>query len=366
MRSVRAIVAIALLAAATPAVAQTCPPAEFGTAGFWVSSYGTDEVFRFDAHGTFLDSFSHTNLDGPRSLTVNATGEIYAASQLSDEIHVFDAAGTLLRSFSSPGLNGPTGAAMSPTGDYYVCSFDTDEVIRFSASETVVDTYTSTGLNGPNCIVFLPSGEFLVTGQFSNDVHRFDADGNSLGNFPTGQSSVMGAALDLEGRVLIAAGASNDIGVFDCSGVELDMWSVPGGPQSIAIREDGAIFVTTFFSDEVLQLSSDGVVDSSWNGGNQLRGIEFLPAPLPMFERGDMNRDGTVDVSDAIGALSYLFTAGEAACHDAMDINDDGGLDIADPIGLLGYLFQAGAPPAAPFGSVGSDPTPDTLWCLDD
>jgi len=346
--------------------AQTCATSEYGTSGFWASSYGTDEVFRYDAHGNFLGAFSHAELDGPRSLTVNPSGDIYVASQLTDEVHVFDDAGSYLRSFTGAGLAAPTGGAIGPNGDYYICSFNSDEVYRFDGNESVIDVYTSPGLNGPNCIVFLPDDSFVVTGQFSNDVHRFDATGNPISSYPTGQLSVMGAALDMQGRLLTAAGSSNDIGVFDCAGIQLETWPLAGGPQSIAIREDGAIFVTTYFTDEVVQLASNGDLVSTFSGGDQMRGIEFFPAALPEFERGDVNRDASVDVSDAIAALSYLFTGGEADCLDAVDANDDGTVDLADPIGLLAFLFQSGPVPRAPFGAVGVDPTSDDLRCLSD
>ncbi len=83
------------------------------------------------------------------------------------------------------------------------------------------------------------------------------------------------------------------------------------------------------------------------------------------FERGDVNDDGAVDISDAVRALSYLFvdSSAEPPCHKAADVNDDSVLDISDPVNLLGFLFVGGDRPNAPFGSCGFDPTPDALSC---
>ncbi len=82
-----------------------------------------------------------------------------------------------------------------------------------------------------------------------------------------------------------------------------------------------------------------------------------------LFVRGDANRDGAHDISDAIAILSYLFAQKPARCLDACDTNDSGAIDIADAIALLSYLFANGAAPAPPFTTPGADPTTDTLDC---
>ncbi|HAK94276.1 MAG TPA: hypothetical protein DCM87_04565 [Planctomycetes bacterium] len=86
--------------------------------------------------------------------------------------------------------------------------------------------------------------------------------------------------------------------------------------------------------------------------------------------RGDTNRDGTIDIADAISVLSYLFGAADdpskaylALCLDACDINDNGAVDIADPIYVLTFLFAQGTPPPVPYPDRGEDPTPDSLGC---
>jgi hypothetical protein len=85
----------------------------------------------------------------------------------------------------------------------------------------------------------------------------------------------------------------------------------------------------------------------------------------PYFVRGDSNDDGTVDISDAIHGLQFLFAGGEIVCEDATDNNDDGALDIADPIALLARLFGGAPPLPLPSDiSFGPDPTSDVLVCL--
>lgn len=87
-----------------------------------------------------------------------------------------------------------------------------------------------------------------------------------------------------------------------------------------------------------------------------------IACPQP-FERGDGNGDGSLDISDAIFVLEYLFAQGSAGCVDAMDLDDNGAVGLADAIYELAYLFQDGADPAAPLGACGNDTTADSLGC---
>jgi hypothetical protein len=83
-----------------------------------------------------------------------------------------------------------------------------------------------------------------------------------------------------------------------------------------------------------------------------------------LFVRSDANRDGSVDMADAIKMLQEVFGQTERNCADASDANDDGTNDIADVIFTLTYLFSNGAVPPAPGASeAGVDPTPDDLGC---
>ncbi|MCP3693498.1 MAG: hypothetical protein GY917_14960 [Planctomycetaceae bacterium] len=88
--------------------------------------------------------------------------------------------------------------------------------------------------------------------------------------------------------------------------------------------------------------------------------------PAGGFQRGDANTDGGFDIGDPITTLGFLFTGGSVTCQIALDANDDGGADIGDAIYMLGNLFTGGAPPPAPFGVCGPDPTPGGALTCDD
>lgn len=98
------------------------------------------------------------------------------------------------------------------------------------------------------------------------------------------------------------------------------------------------------------------------------RGVaEFSDAFEYGFIRGEANLDGTMDLSDGLFILGFLFL-GETPppCRDAADTNDDGLVDISDGIRVLAFLFLGDAPPPPPYPEAGQDPTEDDLGCLDD
>ncbi|MGQ9588689.1 MAG: dockerin type I repeat-containing protein [Planctomycetota bacterium] len=88
----------------------------------------------------------------------------------------------------------------------------------------------------------------------------------------------------------------------------------------------------------------------------------------PRFVRGDTNADGTINITDGIFLLNYLFLGGsEPPCEDATDANDDSGVNITDAIYVLSSLFLGGPEPPPPYGEIpaacGFDPTEDELDC---
>jgi hypothetical protein len=93
----------------------------------------------------------------------------------------------------------------------------------------------------------------------------------------------------------------------------------------------------------------------------------LVAAPLAgaPFSRGDVDQSGSVDISDPVGTLMYLFhpEPPPAACLDAADANDSGAIDLADAIYTLSYLFAGGPEPPPPFPSCGEDTTVDDLSC---
>lgn len=92
--------------------------------------------------------------------------------------------------------------------------------------------------------------------------------------------------------------------------------------------------------------------------------VPGAPAGL-RFVRGDANADGSVDISDAVSILGFLFLGTEKPpCDKAADADDGGQVDITDSIYLLNFLFLGGRAPPPPNRACGTDPTADRLDCV--
>jgi hypothetical protein len=126
-------------------------------------------------------------------------------------------------------------------------------------------------------------------------------------------------------------------------------------------------------TNSALRLGIDRDLDGYFDGMERLACSDPAdPQSIPgscsgiNFVRGDSNGDGSLDISDAIAALEFLFdNVSSSTCMDAYDTNDDAAINIADPIRLLDYLFSGAAEPPAPGITCGEDQTGDSLVCPD-
>ena len=87
---------------------------------------------------------------------------------------------------------------------------------------------------------------------------------------------------------------------------------------------------------------------------------------LEPYVRGDTNLDNSIDLSDSITLLGWLFLGADfGSCPITGDVNDDSSLNISDVVYSLNALFGIGPAPSAPWPDCGNDPTPDFLRCYE-
>ena len=85
--------------------------------------------------------------------------------------------------------------------------------------------------------------------------------------------------------------------------------------------------------------------------------MEIAAVPPVLFTRGDSNGDQSINISDVVTTLNYLFGGGPLDCLEAANSNGDGSLDLSDGIYLLLHLFAGGTAPPAPHPDCGQGPT---------
>lgn len=140
------------------------------------------------------------------------------------------------------------------------------------------------------------------------------------------------------------------------------------------LRHQETLQTTDIFWFEVSQYADSGRLV----GGESFFFVTDGKADRPVtrrervFVRGDGNSDGTIDLTDGIIPLLFLFSGGDApACMDAADANDSGAIEITDAIILFSWLFTGGEAPVdpSPLSSAYSDsdcdkdPTRDLIGC---
>ena len=81
------------------------------------------------------------------------------------------------------------------------------------------------------------------------------------------------------------------------------------------------------------------------------------------FLRGDANSDGSIDISDGISILGYLFLGeSQPGCLDSSDSDDSGQVDLSDGILIFNFLFLGGDAPGR-VRACRTDTTEDDLDC---
>jgi hypothetical protein len=137
------------------------------------------------------------------------------------------------------------------------------------------------------------------------------------------------------------------------------MLPVPHVAESMSCR--GVRSIGRYAIEAVYSGSIDFL--ASMDGDHGLT-VSQTVGPGGVFRRGETNEDGTLDLSDGVRVLNYLFTGtATLSCLKAGDANDSGVLDLSDGVYLLSYLFLGGPAPPAPFPACGTDPTGDELGC---
>ena len=105
--------------------------------------------------------------------------------------------------------------------------------------------------------------------------------------------------------------------------------------------------------------------DSNTNSDIYLVKSTLAEPPPARFRRGDCNDDGTVDISDAVCILEWLFLGSDTpGCIAVTNVDGNGQVDITDPIYLLTHLFLGGPAPVEPFPECGpGSPADEEIGC---
>ena len=154
---------------------------------------------------------------------------------------------------------------------------------------------------------------------------------------------------------MIIWGNETAVELEDDSTFEMTFSIVEGAYPGEANLDVDPLFVSPAARD--FRLRPDSPAVGAGKNGENMGALPTLLGPHE-FVRGETNADGRFDLSDAVTALLYLFSALEArTCLDALDIDDNGAIQVTDAVFLLRFLFRGGSRPPPPFPLPGPDPT---------
>ncbi|MCZ6794731.1 MAG: thrombospondin type 3 repeat-containing protein [Planctomycetota bacterium] len=160
------------------------------------------------------------------------------------------------------------------------------------------------------------------------------------------------------------------------NGTEVDMATIAGDNTAGVTRSVAADLVAGDTVD--LALTPEGIggdlTDGSDGSANWLLISGQGGGGGPRFVRGDADANGSINLTDGIVILNFLFLgAGAPGCLDAADTDDDGGVrpTLTDAVIVFSWLFSGGTAPRAPTPDAptyaadrcATDPTDDGMSC---
>jgi hypothetical protein len=121
--------------------------------------------------------------------------------------------------------------------------------------------------------------------------------------------------------------------LFACSGL------VMASQHQIGAAASGRAKTAECRLESVLGQSTSGFSGTVTSG--------FLSVSLmPDYSPGDVDGSGSIDISDVVFLISYIFSGGLPPIPLARgDVNCSSGVDISDAVFLISYIFSGGSAP---------------------
>jgi hypothetical protein len=160
---------------------------------------------------------------------------------------------------------------------------------------------------------------------------------------PSSSDEASAIALDGYGNIYVTGKSENDSPNhdYDYATVKYDTW----GNELWAQRYNGP----PSFADEATAITVDGsgnIYVTGYSNGAEIS-YDYATIKYVQFLRGDVNRDGAVDVVDAVYLISYLYINGLSPIPilQVGDVNCNRVVDLGDVVYLISYVYRGGPAP---------------------
>ena len=251
----------------------------------YVADSGNHRIQKFDGDGHFLGILGNPGgnegqFNEPWDVAVDSEGNIYVADTWNHRIQKFDSNLRFQKAWGGaflevgkrqPGpleLFGPRSIAVDADGNVWVTDTGNKRVLKFDSDGNFLAQYGTAGsgpgqFDEPVGIAIAPSGEILVADAWNLRIQRFSPDFQYLGEIPVGSwgshevADKPYLAVLSDGRIVATDPANSAVLVFDSGGRQVAAWKVPGAqggvsrPLGVAVSSTGDIFVCDSSSAEV-------------------------------------------------------------------------------------------------------------------
>ena len=237
----------------------------------WVANSGNSTVEEFSASGKLLQTLS-SGVNYPDSLAVDGSGNVWVANSVNNTVEEFSAGGNLLQILGS-GVSYPRSLAVDGSGNVWVANWINNTVEEFSAGGKLLQILGS-GVNLPQSLAVDGSGNVWVANYGNNTVEEFSASGKLLQTLSSGVNGLLSLAVDGSGNVWVANAGNNTVEEFSASGKLLQTRSSGvSGPESLAIDSSGNVWVANAGNNTVEEFgppSTTALTNASYSAATGL------------------------------------------------------------------------------------------------
>jgi DNA-binding beta-propeller fold protein YncE len=229
---------------------------------FWVVSFGSNAVLRFDANFRLLDTFRGglEGFDHPWDVAESADGTLFVSEYGANRIAKVNGRGDKVAVFGRTGradglLLGPQYLALDSRDSLWVTDWGNSRVVRFALDGTFMQAIT--GIEGPTGIA-AHEDRLYVSEKANKRVLVYDLNGNALGTLGEGTlDAPEGISFSPRGRLLVADGNR----ILECD-PESEVWTVRGDTSAHtkrlllqSVSPNGQLYGVDFDSSKVVLLA---------------------------------------------------------------------------------------------------------------
>jgi DNA-binding beta-propeller fold protein YncE len=154
----------------------------------YVSNESSARLRKFDAAGNLLATSVTGNT--PTALAFDNAGTLRVANRTGNTIASYDTNLNLLSGTISTELNRPRGLAIDTSGNIYAANAFTDDISKFSGSGSYLGRIgNSTNMNNPYGLAFDSEGYLYVANELSRTIAKFSPTGSFVTSWATGAVS---------------------------------------------------------------------------------------------------------------------------------------------------------------------------------